>query len=380
MKFNLINPLSFFYGKDMIRHVGNLSTVALITAVLILTGVHWVPLQMILWVSLIVLASITIWRAGDFFAPAAEYIQKQKNLPESIKAAVIDAIASSFPEFCVALIAVLFIGRAEIGISSIVGSALYNVLIIPAASGLVATSAMVISKEVVWRDSLFYFGVVGLLIAILMIYPTEWGLTVGLLLLTAYLGYIAWLQWDYKQHLNENVERSSVEEEQQEEKEERELTLTSEKRAWYWILGMMFVMGGASHVLVEGSIELGEILGIDAVIMGFIVIAAGTSVPDTVLSVLSAKRGNYDAALSNVFGSNIFDICICLSFPILLALLMTGTSTPVILQHTELVWLLLISTVIAIYMFWSNQYTLTKAKCTLMIGLYLFIALYAITL
>ena len=49
---------------------------------------------------------------------------------------------------------------------------------------------------------------------------------------------------------------------------------------------------------MEASIQLGDLLGIDAVIMGFIVIAAGTSVPDTVLSVMSAKRGNCDAAIS----------------------------------------------------------------------------------
>ena len=65
-------------------------------------------------------------------------------------------------------------------------------------------------------------------------------------------------------------------------------------------------------MLVESSLSLGDMLGIDGVIMGFVVIAAGTSVPDTALSVISAKKGHYDAAVSNVFGSNIFDICVCL--------------------------------------------------------------------
>ena len=105
------------------------------------------------------ISTIVIWRAGDFFSPAASYIQNKHDIPQSIKAAVIDAIASSFPEFCVAVIAVIMIGRAEVGIASIVGSALYNVLVIPAAAGLVAASPMVISKEVVWRDNIYYLGV-----------------------------------------------------------------------------------------------------------------------------------------------------------------------------------------------------------------------------
>jgi cation:H+ antiporter len=143
---------------------------------------------------------------------------------------------------------------------------------------------------------------------------------------------------------------------------------------------MMAVMGLASHILVEASIQLGDLLGIDAVIMGFIVIAAGTSVPDTVLSVLSAKRGNYDAAISNVFGSNIFDICICLSVPILLALVMTGAVTPVNLPQIELVYMLVAATALAIYLFWSDNYTLTKTKSTIMAGVYLLIILVAMAL
>ena len=89
------------------------------------------------------------------------------------------------------------------------------------------------------------------------------------------------------------------------EEEDEPVNISSETHAWLWIIGMMLVMGGASHLLVEASIKLGELAGIDAVIMGFVVIAAGTSVPDTVLSVIRAKRGNYDAAISNVLGSNI---------------------------------------------------------------------------
>ena len=152
-----------------------------------------------------------------------------------------------------------------------------------------------------------------------------------------------------------------------------ELELTSEKKAWMWVAGMMFVMGGASHLLVEASLSLGDMLGIDAVIMGFVVIAAGTSVPDTALSVISAKKGHYDAAVSNVFGSNIFDICICLSIPILLALAMSGEATAIDLPQLGLIWSLIGATFLAVYFFWSNNYTLTKFKAGTMGMLYLLI-------
>jgi len=386
MNFNLVQPLRFFFGGGIYHHVANLTVVIMALAILHLVGLKIWPVSFLLWVSLIVFASIAIWRAGDFFQPAADYVQEKHKLPESIKAAVIDAVASSFPEFCVAVIAVILLGRAEVGISSIVGSALYNVLIIPAAAGLVAKGPMKIGKEVVWRDSLMYFGVVILLLVALLAFPNAWGFGVAALFILAYVGYIFWLNIDYRKHkrnLAEEDNNESVPTETEasvEEEEESELEIRDEPHAWKWILGMMLVMGLASHILVEASIQLGDLLGIDAVIMGFIVIAAGTSVPDTVLSVLSAKRGNYDAAISNVFGSNIFDICICLSVPILLALMLTGSVTPVNLPQIELVYMLVGATALAIYLFWSDNYTLTKTKSTIMFGIYLLIILVAMAL
>jgi len=144
---NPFTPLLFFFGKDMFRHVILFSGISVIAWLLKLNGIAWAGY--LLWISLIMIATLIIWKAGDFFSPAAAYVQEKHNIPQSIKAAVIDAIASSFPEFCVAIIAVILIGRAEVGISTIVGSALYNVLVIPAAAGLVAASPMVISREVV---------------------------------------------------------------------------------------------------------------------------------------------------------------------------------------------------------------------------------------
>ena len=370
---NPLAPFLFFFGKDLFRHTTILSGIAIIAWFLTLNGIGWGGY--LLWISLIMISTIIIWRAGDFFSPAATFIQDKHDIPQSIKAAVIDAIASSFPEFCVAVIAVIMIGRAEVGIASIVGSALYNVLVIPAAAGLVAASPMVISKEVVWRDNLYYLGVTLLLGAMLWLFPNEWGAGVAALFLIAYLGYVFLLQRDFKKSQKENANSQIADILEDKTEDDNELELKSEKKAWMWLIGMMFVMGGATHMLVESSLTLGDMLGIDGVLMGFVVIAAGTSVPDTALSVISAKKGHYDAAVSNVFGSNIFDICICLSIPILLALAISGEPTAIDLPQLGLIWSLVGATFIAVYLFWSNNYTLTKAKAGMMGMLYLLIIL-----
>ena len=372
---NPITPFSFFFGKDMFRHAILLSGITIIAWFLTQNGIGLA--SYFFWISLIMISTIVIWRAGDFFSPAASYIQNKHDIPQSIKAAVIDAIASSFPEFCVAIIAVIMIGRAEVGIASIVGSALYNVLVIPAAAGLVAASPMVISKEVVWRDNIYYLGVTLLLGAMLWLFPNEWGAGVAIIFLLAYLGYVFLLQRDFKKSKNQNADSHQPDILDDKTEDDDELELKSEKKAWVWLISMMIVMGGATHVLVESSLALGDMLGIDGVLMGFVVIAAGTSVPDTALSVISAKKGHYDAAVSNVFGSNIFDICICLSIPILLALAMSGEPTAIDLPQLGLIWSLIGATFIAAYLFWSNNYTLTKAKAGMMGMIYLLIILVA---
>ena len=386
----LVNSVIIFFGKDMIRHVLIFSVISLISWILYQKGFFWGGY--VLCIALILISTIIIWRAGDFFSLAASYVQERHNIPQSIKAAVIDAIASSFPEFCVAVIAVIMIGKAEVGIASVVGSALYNVLVIPAAAGLVAASPMIISREVVWRDNIFYLGVTVLLCSMLWIYPNEWGLGIASLFLFSYLGYIFWLQRDFKNSTKltsesikvEAVKTETIKSEPEllnpETEEVDEIELTSEKMAWAWIIGLMAVMGGATHILVDSSLELGEMLGIDGVIMGFVVIAAGTSVPDTALSVISARKGQYDAAISNVFGSNIFDICVCLSIPIFLAFAISGEPTKIDLPQMGLIWSLVGATLLAIYFFWSNNYTLTKLKAGMMGMLYLLIILISFTL
>ncbi len=373
-----MNPLvkiQNFLGPKIYKPTLILAGVALVT---------WpIPLgffQFFCFLATICLASIIIWKAGDHFAPAAEFIEDHHNLPQSVKAAVIDAIASSFPEFAVAVIAVMFLGQFEVGVATIAGSALYNVLIIPAASGLVATTPLILSREVVWRDSLFYLAVVVVLIATVY-WTSEWSIGVATLFFLLYVCYIYMLHKHYKSHQMATAYQEGVtKQEEEEEEEEEELHIETEKEAWAWIIGMMLVMGAASHLLVESSIGLGDLLGIDAVIMAFIVIAAGTSAPDTALSVLSAMKGNYDAAVSNVFGSNIFDILICLSVPIAMMFFSGQPYTLMEMPYKSLLWILLGSTFLAIYLFYTDNYTLTKRKSVIMLVTYLVIAIYAIAI
>ena len=79
-----------------------------------------------------------------------------------------------------------------------------------------------------------------------------------------------------------------------------------------------------SWVLVESAIKISHILDIPKAVIGLTVLAIGTSVPDLLSSVIVAKQGRGEMAISNSIGSNIFDILIGLGLPWFITMLITG--------------------------------------------------------
>mmetsp|Transcript_12344 Transcript_12344/g.31144 ORF Transcript_12344/g.31144 Transcript_12344/m.31144 type:complete len:174 (+) Transcript_12344:781-1302(+) len=74
-------------------------------------------------------------------------------------------------------------------------------------------------------------------------------------------------------------------------------------------------IGIFTYFAVDASTRLGCLMGLDETVMGLIVLAAGTSVPDAMGSIAVAKDGMGDMAVANAVGSNTFDILLGLGFP-----------------------------------------------------------------
>ncbi|XP_058481006.1 sodium/potassium/calcium exchanger 2-like isoform X8 [Solea solea] len=83
-------------------------------------------------------------------------------------------------------------------------------------------------------------------------------------------------------------------------------------------LGAIGWIGGFSYLMVWWAHQVGETIGITEEIMGLTILAAGTSIPDLITSVIVARKGLGDMAVSSSVGSNIFDITVGLPFPWLL--------------------------------------------------------------
>lgn len=79
-------------------------------------------------------------------------------------------------------------------------------------------------------------------------------------------------------------------------------------RAIMWlVIGLVALLLGA-HLLVKGSISIAEFFGVSDVVIGILLVAVGTSLPELAVSLVSALRGEYGLAIGNIVGSNIFNL------------------------------------------------------------------------
>jgi len=103
------------------------------------------------------------------------------------------------------------------------------------------------------------------------------------------------------------------------------------KKKWAFLtfFGSIMWIGIYSWFMVDWCQMIGDTFGIPQVVMGLTFLAAGTSVPDLLSSVIVAKQGHGDMAVSSSVGSNIFDILVGLPLPWLSFGIVYGTPVKV---------------------------------------------------
>jgi len=152
------------------------------------------------------------------------------------------------------------------------------------------------------------------------------------------------------------------------------------KRSWLILIVAVLLISIASAGLVESCKGIAYQLKIHPLFIALVLVAAASSIPDTIVSILDARRGNHDDALSNVLGSNIFDITISLGLPLALFLLITGQTIDFSTAGQTIIdirVMLVIITVITLLIFYLAK-MLTKRHIVMLVLLYALFILYAI--
>ena len=147
------------------------------------------------------------------------------------------------------------------------------------------------------------------------------------------------------------------------------------KRPTLWpvvfLLSILYI-GVFSYFMVWWATSVGAVAGISDVVMGYTFLAAGTSVPDLMSSVIVARQGLGDMAVSSSIGSNIFDITFGLPLPWLIWSLANGFETfPVNSDSLGFSLTLLIIMLVAVVSIIAQQgWMMTKTLGAMMVALY----------
>ena len=361
---------------------------------------------LIIPILIIVFCCLVIWKASDGFETSSEYLGR--NMSEGVRGATINAIASSMPELFTTIFFLLFLKDTDGfsgGIGTTAGSAIFNGMIIPAVVIFAvlsskATTKIEVSKKVILRDGLSLIIAEAILILLISGDTLMWWH--GLVLMLTYGVYITYMLTSMKKVDNEDDDDDDDEDEEIESVGffKGLFTLNLEglvignkeintRNSWQLLILSMLIIGSACLLLVVACEFIGsdtytflgyEFNGLNIPIMFVAVIlaSAATSVPDTIISVRDAKNGNYNDAVANALGSNIFDICFALGFPLFMYCLIYGpiNMDPTVVEFSsELRILLLVFTVLAFFVYYIGKY-MGKIKAYILLSMYILFTAY----
>lgn len=261
---------------------------------------------------LILGSAAVLWLGSTWLEDASERLGRLYGLPQVVQGSIVIAIGSSFPELASAVLAAVVHDAFQLGVGVIVGSALFNVLVIPAVSAL-ASRDLPTNRDLVFKEGLFYLvSVVGffLLLSTAALYnpttPPELGglLTRPLVLvpLALYAFYLL-LQWADTRGNRAPAPPGEV----------------SPPRAWARLVGGLVLILVSAEGLISGVLMIGEGLAVPEIVWGLTILAAATSLPDAFASLRAARRDRSVASLGNVLGSNTFDLLVIVPVGVLLA-------------------------------------------------------------
>jgi len=306
----------------------------------------------------------------EYFCASLDEIVIKLDLSDDVAGATFMAAGGSAPEFFTSLIGVFFM-ESSVGFGTIIGSAVFNVLFV---IGICAYFSGFDTLPLTWyplaRDSSYYLLCLGALLAVSNDREIHWYEAMILCLL--YVGYVVIMMFDpqIRKWAMKNLDRTSkrvtpgadaetkegaekngdgekkAEEEEDEEEahdgppewpegaKDRIIYLINAPLTWAMYMTIpdcrverqkhkFFVtfwasilwIGLLAFVMVTMAADIGDTIGLGDEVMGVTILAIGTSVPDAVSSLLVARDGHGDMALSSSIGSNVFDVTFGLPVP-----------------------------------------------------------------
>ena len=274
------------------------------------------------------------------------------------------ALGTSSPELAVSIGAALS-GQADIALGNVVGSNIFNVLLILGLSASIG--ALVVAQQLIRLDVPLMIGVS--ILPLLFGLDGKIGRLDGLLLFAGIVAYVVFA-----------IHQSRKETQQVAAEYDREFGQGGQMGPRQVVIQIALVIAGLALLvvgarwLVNGAVAMARSLGLSELIIGMTVIAAGTSLPEVATSVIASLRGERDIAVGNVVGSNIFNILAVLGLTAAAA--PDGVTVPSSALRFDIPFMIAVS--VACLPIFFTGYRIARWEGVLFLGYYVAYTLYLV--
>lgn len=296
--------------------------------------------------ALLLVGFVFLIKGADIFVDGASDTARKFRVPKMLIGLTIVSFGTSAPELAVSIQSILS-GKGDILLGNVIGSNILNILLILGLSALVGTlhvNTATVKKEipvlilitiaftVVLSDKIFGLGE--------NLFTRQDGIIL-LLFFCVFIYYLFGMANRKTGTENEVTEKKSVKKETSktekvaEAKTEKVAEIKTEKDAeakkeadeegevnlvkavLMVVFGLVGIVFG-SDLVVKGASEIAATFGVSQRIISLTIVALGTSLPELVTSVIATRKGEYDIAIGNIVGSDIFNIGIVAGLPVAL--------------------------------------------------------------
>ncbi|MBR5370137.1 MAG: calcium/sodium antiporter [Bacilli bacterium] len=259
---------------------------------------------MILNIFLLILGFVILIKGADLFVDGASGIATNLKVSKMLIALTIVAFGTSVPELAVSIKSIIS-GNGDIVLGNVIGSNILNILLI---IGLSAVFHSLVVKNNTIKKELPITMLITTLFAVLLsdhifdkTVNNAFTRSDGIILLLFFSIFIYYLI---------SISKKKIDKE--EPKEEKKLPIF--KSIIYTLLGLIGIILGSNFVVDNASL-IAKSIGVTERLISLTIIALGTSLPELVTSITATRKGEYDIAIGNVVGSNIFNIGMVIGIP-----------------------------------------------------------------
>ena len=255
--------------------------------------------------ALLLIGFVFLIKGADIFVDGASDTARKFRVPKMLIGLTIVSFGTSAPELAVSIQSILS-GKGDILLGNVVGSNVLNILLILGVASLVGTlrvNTATVKKEIPVLVLITLAFAALLSDKIFGLAENIFTRQDGVVLLLFFCIFIYYLiGMARKKDTNE-----------EENKDEKPVKLV--KALLMIVIGLFGIVLGSDFV-VKGASEIAATFGVSQRIISLTIVALGTSLPELVTSVIATKKGEYDIAIGNIVGSNIFNIGIVAGLPV----------------------------------------------------------------